>query len=145
LNDFFPSQSKTVTPQAVETVPVRASEDVVRVRQLVRARAAALGFSIVDQTKIVTAASEIARNTVDHGGGGELSVEIVRSGPRSGLKLVFQDWGPGIPDISAAMRDGFTTGSGLGLGLPGSKRLCNEFDIHSRPGQGTRVTLVRWK
>lgn len=134
-----------MTPQAAETAPVRASEDVVRVRQLVRARAAALGFSIIDQTKIVTAASEIARNTVDHGGGGELTIEIVTRGHRSGLKLVFQDRGAGIPDISAAMRDGFTTGGGLGLGLPGSKRLCNEFDIQSRPGQGTRVTLVRWK
>lgn len=113
-------------------------------RQLVRARAATLGFSIVDQTKIVTAASEIARNTVDHGGGGDLTVEVVNS-PRVGLRLVFEDEGPGIPDIAAAMRDGFTTGNGLGLGLPGSKRLCNEFDIRSQPGHGTRVTLVRWK
>lgn len=133
-----------MTAQTVERLPVRVSEDVVRVRQLVRARAATLGFSIVDQTKIVTAASEIARNTVDHGGGGDLTVEVVNS-PRAGLRLVFEDEGPGIPDIAAAMRDGFTTGNGLGLGLPGSKRLCNEFDIRSQPGHGTRVTLVRWK
>lgn len=111
---------------------------------MVRSRAAALGFSIVDQTKIVTAASEIARNTVDHGGGGELRVEVIDE-PRAGLRLVFEDKGPGISDLAAAMRDGFTTGSGLGLGLPGSKRLCNDFHIQSRPGEGTRVTLVRWK
>jgi serine/threonine-protein kinase RsbT len=128
-----------------EGIPVRTSDDVVRVRQLVRARAVSLGFSIVDQTKIVTAASEIARNTLDHGGGGELSVEVVRQGTRQGLKLVFQDSGPGIPDIERALTDGYTTGGGLGLGLPGSKRLCNEFYIDSRAGEGTRITLIRWK
>lgn len=130
---------------ASERLPVRSSDDVVRVRQLVRARAVSLGFSIVDQTKIVTAASEIARNTVDHGGGGELRVEIVAKGVRQGLKLIFQDTGPGIPDIELALTDGYTTGGGLGLGLPGSKRLCNEFYIESRAGEGTRITLIRWK
>lgn len=115
-----------------------------RVRRIVRGHAASLGFSIVDQTKIVTAASEIARNTVDHGGGGVLRIEVVRA-PRTGLRLIFEDQGPGIPDVAAAMQDGFSTGSGLGLGLPGSKRLCNEFSIESQPGRGTRVTLVRWK
>jgi serine/threonine-protein kinase RsbT len=126
-------------------MPVRNSDDVVRVRQLVRARALALGFSIVDQTKIVTAASEIARNTLDHGGGGDLKVEVVRQGTRQGLKLIFEDRGPGIADIELALTDGYTTGGGLGLGLPGSKRLCNEFYVESRVGEGTRITLIRWK
>lgn len=128
-----------------ERMPVRNSDDVVRVRQLVRARALALGFSIVDQTKIVTAASEIARNTLDHGGGGDLKVEVVRQGTRQGLKLIFEDRGPGIADIELALTDGYTTGGGLGLGLPGSKRLCNEFYVESRVGEGTRITLIRWK
>jgi len=130
---------------AGERLPVRTSEDVVRVRQLVRARAVSLGFSIVDQTKIITAASEIARNTVDYGGGGELILEVVRQGARPGLKLIFQDTGPGIPNVDLALTDGYTTGGGLGLGLPGSKRLCNEFYIESRAGEGTRITLIRWK
>ena len=128
-----------------ETMPLRTSDDVVRVRQAVRARAAGGGFTLVDQTKIVTAASEIARNTVDYGGGGELRIEMLRHGQRRGVRLTFSDQGPGIADIELAMKDGYTTGKGLGLGLSGSKRLCNEFAIKSSPGQGTVVTLARWK
>ena len=128
-----------------ETVAVRSSDDVVRVRQTVRARAVEAGFGIVDQTKLVTAASEIARNTVDYGGGGILRIEIVREGTRRGVQLTFSDNGPGIADISAAITDGYTTGGGLGLGLSGAKRLSNEFSIESSPGKGTTVTLARWK
>lgn len=128
-----------------ETMPVRSAEDVVRVRREVRERAVAIGFGLVDQTKIVTAASEIARNTLDYGGGGELQLELLRSGARRGLRLTFTDRGPGIPDIERAMADGYTTGSGLGLGLSGAKRLSNEFDIRSAAGEGTVVMLARWK
>ncbi len=128
-----------------ETVPIRSAEDVVRVRQEVRKWGIALGFSLVDQTKIVTAASEIARNAIDYGGGGEVRLENVRVGTRRGLRLVFSDQGPGIPDIKLALSDGYTSGGGLGLGLGGAKRLCNEFDIRSEPGAGTIITLVRWK
>lgn len=128
-----------------EKLPVRSSDDVVRVRQLVRQHSSAIGLSVVDQTKIVTAASEIARNTLDHGGGGEMRLEIVSAGTRRGIKLVFEDNGPGIADIELAMHDGYTSKGGMGLGLPGSKRLCNEFSIESSVGIGTRVTLVRWK
>lgn len=128
-----------------ETMPVRNSDDVVRVRQAVRARAVACGFSLVDQTKIVTAASEIARNTVDYGGGGVLRIEALRDGQRRGVRLTFTDQGAGIPDLELAMKDGYTTGNGLGLGLSGAKRLSNEFAITSTPGQGTVVTLARWK
>ena len=128
-----------------ETMPLRASDDVVRVRQAVRARAVAAGFGLVDQTKIVTAASEIGRNTIVYGGGGTLRIEVVRNGQRQGVRLTFEDQGPGIADIATALRDGYTTGSGLGLGLGGAKRLCNEFDIRSAPGQGTTITLTRWK
>ena len=128
-----------------ETMPVRSSEDVVRVRQAVRTRAVALGFSLVDQTKIITAASEIARNTIDYGGGGELRLDCLRAGMRRGLRLVFADQGPGIPDIAQALSDGFTSGNGLGLGLGGAKRLSSEFDIQSAPGQGTIVTMTRWR
>jgi serine/threonine-protein kinase RsbT len=127
-----------------DTMPLRTSDDVVRVRQAVRARAVGAGFSLVDQTKIVTAASEIARNTVDYGGGGTLRIEVLRNGPRCGVRLTFSDQGPGIADLGMALRDGYTTGSGLGLGLGGAKRLCNEFDVQSTPGQGTVVTLGRW-
>src|SRR3954466_14634418 len=127
-----------------ETLPVRTSDDVVRVRQAVGARAVAAGFSLVDQTKIVTAASEIGRNTVDYGGGGEMRIAVVRNGPRRGVGLTFSGAGPGIRDIDQAMRDGYTTGNGLGLGLSGAKRLCNEFDIRSVPGTGTTVTIARW-
>ena len=128
-----------------ETIAVRSSDDVVRVRQAVRARAIEAGFGIVDQTKLVTAASEIGRNTVVYGGGGTLCIEIVREGTRRGVQLTFSDNGPGIADIATAMTDGYTTGGGLGLGLSGSKRLSNEFSIESAPGKGTTVTLARWK
>ena len=128
-----------------ETVAIGSSDDVVRVRQAVRARAIEAGFGIVDQTKLITAASEIARNTVDYGGGGTLRIEIVREEARRGVQLTFRDNGPGIADIATAMTDGYTTGSGLGLGLSGAKRLSNEFSIESAPGKGTTVTLARWK
>jgi serine/threonine-protein kinase RsbT len=128
-----------------EAHPIRSSDDVVRVRQMARSWASELKFSLVDQTKLVTATSELARNTLEHGGGGAMKIEIVENGPRRGLKLTFQDEGPGIPDIDLALRDGYTTGNGLGLGLSGSKRLVNEFQITSGPGQGTTVAIVRWK
>jgi serine/threonine-protein kinase RsbT len=128
-----------------ETVPVRSGDDVVRVRREVRAYAVGAGFSLVDQTKIVTAASEIARNTVDYGGGGTLRLEMVRVGMHRGVRLTFADRGPGIADVKLALTDGYTTGSGLGLGLGGAKRLSSEFDIKSTPGEGTVVTIVRWK
>ena len=126
-------------------MPLRSSDDVVRVRQAVRTRAVAAGFSLVDQTKIVTAASEIGRNTVDYGGGGTLRIEVLRDGARRGVRLTFADKGPGIADMAQALKDGYSTGGGLGLGLSGAKRLSNEFDIKSTAGQGTTVTLARWK
>jgi serine/threonine-protein kinase RsbT len=128
-----------------EIVAVSTPEDVVRVRQKVRREAVSIGFSLVDQTKIVTAASEIARNTLVHGGGGRMDMSVVKYSGRTGLRLVFADEGPGIPDIARAMTDGFSTKGGLGLGLSGAKRLSNEFDVKSSPGQGTTVTLIRWK
>ena len=128
-----------------DTIPIRTSEDVVRVRKEVRAQAIAAGFGIVDQTKIITAASELARNTLDYGGGGTARLELVQNGARKGLRLTFEDKGPGIPDLQLALTDGYTTGGGLGLGLSGAKRLSNEFDIHSVVGEGTRVTIARWK
>jgi len=128
-----------------DTRAVRRSEDVVTVRQAVREWAISCGFSLVDQTKIVTAASELARNAVLYGGGGTVRLEALNDGARRGLRLVFEDQGPGIPDVSQALKDGFTTGSGLGLGLGGARRLVNEFDIDSRPGEGTRVTITRWR
>ncbi len=128
-----------------ERWPVRSGEDIVRVRQIVRRWAVELGFGLVDQTKIVTAASEIARNTVDHGGGGEVLVESLSENARRGLRLVFEDKGPGIQDIDQALKDGFTTSRGLGLGLGGARRLATEFSVESRPGEGTRVSLTRWK
>lgn len=131
--------------EASETMPVQTADDVVRVRQAVRAKAISIGFSLVDQTKIVTAASEIARNTVDYGGGGTLLLEILREGARRGLRLTFTDQGPGIPDIALAMTDGYTSGSGLGLGLSGAKRLSNEFEVKSTSGKGTVVMLARWR
>ena len=127
-----------------DTMPIQAEADVVSARQKVRTAAAQLGFTLVDQTKLVTAASELARNTLIYGGGGMLHLQSL-NGPRTGLRLVFEDKGPGIADINLALRDGFTTGNGLGLGLGGAKRLVNEFDIQSRPGEGTRITVVRWK
>jgi serine/threonine-protein kinase RsbT len=131
--------------EKAETMPLRGSDDVVRARQAVRARAVEAGFGLVDQTKLVTAASEIARNTVDHGGGGGMRIEILREGRRRGVRLIFSDEGPGIADIKLAMTDGYTSAGGLGLGLGGAKRLSNEFAIASEPGKGTIVTLVRWK
>jgi serine/threonine-protein kinase RsbT len=130
---------------ACEERQIRSSEDVVGVRQLVRTQAVALAFSLVDQTKLVTAASELARNTLEHGGGGTLRLHVVQDGARRGLRLIFADEGPGIADIDQALKDGFTTGKGLGLGLGGAKRLSNEFQIESAPGRGTRVTIARWK
>jgi serine/threonine-protein kinase RsbT len=128
-----------------EKVPLKSSTDVVLARQLVRRWATDLRFSLVDQTKLVTAASELARNALDHGKGGEMTIEVLNSGPKSGLRLTFEDHGPGIPDIQQALRDGFTTGGGMGLGLGGSKRLVNEFNIESEVGKGTRITVARWK
>lgn len=128
-----------------ETVAVRAPAEVVSVRHVVRKWAIELGFSLVEQTKIVTAASELARNMVGYGKGGTVLLEAVDDGLRRGLRLTFEDRGPGIADIDAAMRDGFTTGTGMGLGLGGAKRLSNEFEIRSRPGEGTRVAITRWK
>ncbi len=122
-----------------------SQDDVVLVRQAVRTAAIEIGLNLVDQTKIVTAASELARNTVVHGGGGIARVEIIRENNRQGLRLTFEDKGPGISDIERAMKDGFTSGGGLGLGLGGAKRLSNEFTLDSRPGEGTRVTIIRWK
>ena len=128
-----------------EKVPLKSSTDVVLARQLVRRWATDLRFSLVDQTKLVTAASELARNALDHGKGGQMTIEMVNGASRNGLKLVFEDNGPGIPDIEMALKDGFTTGAGMGLGLGGSKRLVNEFSIESEVGKGTKITVVRWK
>lgn len=128
-----------------DTLPIKTSDDVVRVRQEARTRAVSIGLGLVDQTKIVTAASELARNTVDYGGGGTVRLEVLQDGGRKGLRLVFEDQGPGIPDIDLALKDGYTTGGGLGLGLSGAKRLSNEFAIESKVGEGTRVTITRWK
>ena len=128
-----------------DTVPLRAEDDVVRARQAVRSWAVELAFGLVDQTKLVTAASELARNTVVYGGGGSMRLEALNDGLRRGLRLTFEDQGPGIPDLERALRDGYTTGNGLGLGLGGARRLVNDFDIVSAPGQGTRVTVTRWR
>jgi serine/threonine-protein kinase RsbT len=130
---------------ASEDRPIASSEDVVGVRQAVRRRAVELGFNLVDQTKIVTAASELARNTLTYGGGGVMRLEIVQEGARRGLRLVFEDEGPGIANIELAMKDGYSTADGLGLGLSGARRLSNEFLIDSRVGEGTRVTITRWR
>ena len=128
-----------------EELSIKTNDDVVLVRQAVRKAAVDIGFNIVDQTKIVTAASELARNTLIHGGGGLARIETVRNTAQAGLRLTFEDHGPGIRDVELAMRDGYTTGVGLGLGLGGSKRLASEFAIDSQPGAGTRVTIARWK
>lgn len=129
--------------QAVE-LPVRSQEDVVSIRQITRSQAVAIGLSLIDQTKFVTAASELARNTVIHGGGGTARIEIIENGQRRGIRLTFEDQGPGIRDLEQALRDGFTTGNGLGLGLGGARRLAGEFNIESVPGQGTRVVILQW-
>ena len=124
---------------------LNASEDVVRMRSAVRQAAIAQGLSLVDQTKIVTAASELARNALDYGGGGAVDIELAQNGTRPGVRLTFVDRGPGIADIEQALKDGYTTGGGLGLGLGGAKRLSNEFSIVSQPGAGTRIMIVRWR
>jgi serine/threonine-protein kinase RsbT len=128
-----------------DSVSIQNSTDVVLARQKVRQWASELKFSLVDQTKLVTAASELARNALDHGKGGRMVIEVVENLSKAGLKMVFEDQGPGIPDIQAALRDGFTTGGGMGLGLGGSKRLVNDFSIESEVGKGTRITAIRWK
>jgi serine/threonine-protein kinase RsbT len=128
-----------------EQLPLKNSSDVVLARQKVRQRAVEGCFSLVDQTKLVTAASELARNALDHGNGGQMTIEVVSAGTRAGIRLIFEDHGPGIPDIDLALKDGFTTGSGMGLGLGGSKRLVNEFCIESEVGKGTTITVARWK
>ena len=127
-----------------ETLQIRSSDDVVRVRQRVRLFAVEAGMTLVDQTKIVTAASELARNTLDYGGGGTVEIEALAA-PQRGVRLTFADQGPGIADIEAALRDGYTTGNGLGLGLGGAKRLSSEFHVESWPGQGTHVRIARWR
>jgi serine/threonine-protein kinase RsbT len=124
---------------------VQSAEDVVVIRQAVRQRAVELGFNLVDQTKIVTAASELARNTVQYGGGGRVTIEAVEDFGRRGVRLTFEDDGPGIADVELAMKDGYTTGGGLGLGLSGARRLSNDFRIESTPGKGTRVIITRWR
>jgi serine/threonine-protein kinase RsbT len=126
-------------------IQLRGDSDVVRTRQAVRAMCGEAGFSLVDQTKMVTAASELGRNTIIHGRGGTAVLELLEDGPRRGVRLTFEDQGPGIPDITRALQDGYTSGNGMGLGLGGSRRLVNEFHIESTPGSGTRVIVVRWR
>ncbi|MFC0039871.1 ATP-binding protein [Actinomadura rayongensis] len=126
-------------------ITIASNDDVVRVRQLVRTAAAAAGLSLVDQTKIVTAASELARNTLIHGGGGSARVEsAARAGRRPGVRITFTDDGPGIPDVDQALTEGWTSGGGLGLGLPGARRLVDEFELRTEPGAGTTVTVTKW-
>ena len=130
---------------SVTSLRIGASEDIVRMRAAVRQAAVAQGLSLVEQTKIVTAASELARNTLDYGGGGTVDLELVQNGVRPGVRLTFVDQGPGIADIQQALKDGYTSGGGLGLGLGGAKRLSNEFSIESKPGEGTRIMITRWR
>jgi serine/threonine-protein kinase RsbT len=134
-----------MTTQKSERVEIRSSDDVVRVRQAARTLAIGAGLSLVDQTKIITAASELARNTLDYGGGGSVLAELVEVAGRRGLRLTFEDQGPGIADIEVALTDGYTSGKGMGLGLGGAKRLSNEFSIYSKPGEGTKIVIARWK
>jgi serine/threonine-protein kinase RsbT len=128
-----------------EVLPIRSSPELVRIRQRVRELSVEAGFSLVDQTKIVTAASELARNTLEHGKGGDCTLELLVDGARKGVRMIFVDTGPGIPDINMALKDGFTTGGGMGLGLGGARRLVSEFSIESTVGKGTRITAVRWR
>jgi serine/threonine-protein kinase RsbT len=128
-----------------EMTPINSSGDIVKVRQLVRECSISLGFSLVEQTKMVTAASELARNVLEHGGGGHVRIETLQNERRKGIKLTFIDEGPGIPNIEQALKDGFSTGSGMGLGLGGAKRLTNDFEIESTPGRGTKVAITRWR
>ncbi len=128
-----------------ETFPIRSESQVVEARQQVRRVAVSLKFSLTDQTKMVTAASELARNTLIYGGGGDVTIEELEDSGRLGLRLIFSDKGPGITNVDLALRDGYSSGSGLGLGLSGSRRLVHEFDLQTAPGQGTTITLTRWK
>ncbi len=129
-----------------EKLPIRAQNDIVVIRQLVRKWATEIGLGITDQTKVITAASELARNTLDYGGGGEFEMSQLRNDlNRPGLKLVFSDQGPGIPDVNLALTDGYTSGGGLGMGLSGSRRLMSEFQLETEVGKGTRVTVIKWK
>lgn len=130
---------------AADALPLRSEADIVVSRQKVRALAQQLKFTLVDQTKMITAASELARNTLVHGGGGRMRWEIMQQGMRNGLRLHFEDEGPGIADTGLALSDGWSSGNGMGLGLPGSKRLVQEFELKSTPGRGTCVTITRWK
>jgi serine/threonine-protein kinase RsbT len=127
-----------------ERLMVASDQDVVRVRQLVRTFAVDVKLSLVDQTKLVTAASELARNTLVYGGGGSVEVELISNGRRNGIKIVFADEGPGIVDLDLALTDGYTTGGGLGLGLSGARRLVDEFEIDTAVGQGTKISIVKW-
>jgi serine/threonine-protein kinase RsbT len=129
----------------IERLDIRSSDDVVRARQLTRTLATEAGLSLVDQTKVITAASELARNALDYGGGGSVVVEVIDQMGRRGVRLTFEDKGPGIADVEAALKDGFSTGKGMGLGLGGAKRLSNEFSIASKPGEGTKIIIARWK
>ncbi|MEX3942038.1 anti-sigma regulatory factor [Paraburkholderia sp. BR10937] len=137
--------SNDTTGRLAAQVSLRSDEEIVRLRQIVRDAAIAQGFSLIEQTKFVTAASELARNTLQHGGGGDARLEVLENGVRVGLQLSFVDQGPGIADIERALQDGFTSGNGLGLGLGGSRRLCDDFTIESTPGGGTTVTITKWK
>ncbi|HTR06959.1 MAG TPA: ATP-binding protein [Paraburkholderia sp.] len=137
--------SNDTTGRLAAQSSLRSDEEIVRLRQIVRDAAIAQGFSLIEQTKFVTAASELARNTLQHGGGGDARLEVLTRGGRVGLRLTFVDQGPGIADIERALQDGFTSGNGLGLGLGGSRRLCDEFTIESTQGNGTTVTITIWK
>jgi serine/threonine-protein kinase RsbT len=128
-----------------EHIPVRSVDDIIKARQLVRDSAIAQGLSLVDQTKLITAASELARNTLVHGKGGDMRLELLNDGARRGVRVTFSDQGPGITDMALAMKDGYSSGGGLGLGLGGAKRLVNEFTIESEPGKGTKVMILRWR
>ena len=140
------AQTSTTAAQPPEgSMPLRNEQDIVMSRQVVRKLTQQIGFSLVDQTKMITAASELSRNAVVYGGGGEMRWSIVSNNARTGLRLAFEDQGPGIPDLDLALTDGWTSGSGLGIGLSGSKRLVSEFDLRTAPGEGTCVTIARWK
>lgn len=134
-----------MTPQKSGVSPLAAEQDIVAARQLVRKLATEAGLSLVEQTKLITAASELARNTLEYGGGGQMEWAVLLDGLRTGIQLRFTDEGPGIPDLSLALKDGWTSGGGLGMGLSGARRLVNDFDIETEVGKGTRVTIVRWK
>lgn len=139
-----PAESESMLLKG-DSMPLRTEQDVVLARQAIRKISQEIGFKLVDQTKIVTATSELARNTVIYGGGGELKFEHLAQDGRQGLRITFSDQGPGIADVDMAMKEGYTTGKGLGMGLPGARRLVNQFEIESRPGEGTRVTITKWR